>query len=136
MSKARNCCTTTSTALVQLSALGSMADSSCLVRAGAQDTQRAHPTAVSSQLPWQTYDVRQQGRRVAEVTVEYMSLYFFYVNVSVHILPVRQTANVFARKIVQRRSRVISNAYVNQFLHKPTVKNVYVVFIPHWAEYG
>ena len=31
MRNARNCCTTTSTALVQLSALGSMTDSSCLV---------------------------------------------------------------------------------------------------------
>ena len=47
MRKTRNCCTNTSTALVQLSALGSMADSSCLVRAAAQDTQRAHPTTVS-----------------------------------------------------------------------------------------
>ena len=54
---------------VQLSAFGPMADSSCLVRAGAQDTQRAHPTAVSRQLPWQTYDPRQQGRIVTEVTV-------------------------------------------------------------------
>ena len=43
MGKARNCSTTTSTALVQLSALGSMADSSCLGRAGAQNTQRATP---------------------------------------------------------------------------------------------
>ena len=51
MSKAQNCCTTTSAALVQLSALGSIADSSCLARAGAQDTQRVHPTAVSRQLP-------------------------------------------------------------------------------------
>ena len=74
-----------------------MADSSCLVRAEAQDTQGAHPTAVSRQLPWQTYDRRQQGRIVAEVTVEYMFLYFFYVNISVHILPIRQTANVLAR---------------------------------------
>ena len=136
MRKARNCCTTTSIPLRAVICSWVNGRLILLSQGGSTGHATRTPTAVSRQLSWHTYNPRQQGRFVAEVTLEYMFLYFSYVNTSVYILPIRQTANVFARQIVQRRSRVISNAYVNQFLHKPTVENVYVVFILPWAEYG
>ena len=94
MRKAQNCCTTTSTALVQLSALGSIADSSCLVRA---QTRSAHtpPQSVGN-----CHDKRKTLGSKVDSWLKLpwnICLYFFCVNISVHILPIRQTANVFAR---------------------------------------